>query len=81
MRPGPRALPHPSSEYILESGWGNTEKGEQRLKSKLCVLEGRQRRGKKQVFSPGQAQGWGWGGWPQEANTGDCGWRACKLFC
>lgn len=60
MRPGPRALPHPSSEYTLESGWENKEKGEQRLKFKLCVGGGeRSSWREKQVFSPGQAQGWG----------------------
>ena len=77
MRPGPRALPHPSSEYTLESGWENKEKGEQRLKSKLCVGGW----GRSRCSLLARPRGGGRGGWPQEAKTGGCGWRACKLFC
>lgn len=79
MGPGPRALPHPSSEYTLESGWGNKEKGEQRLKSKLFVEAGGGGRSRCSLLA--RPRGRGWGGWPQEANTGGCGWRVCKLFC
>lgn len=66
-KPGPKgSLSYPLLECTsLRVGWKNKEEAE---------LEADVQAGG--MYSPSQAQGWGWGGWPQEDPTGGCGLRA-----